>query len=129
MKEKIILFIVTISLGFCAYGQNKYENLSKSQIIATVRSEFLNDTIKKNVESKLVLIDGIHMFKPGLLEPKHILEFLDEVFVESKIKTIQVLDRELAANLFDGEAQYGVVAIRLRKGVNLSLNILGFAMH
>jgi hypothetical protein len=124
MKGKIILLIVAIMVCCYSYGQNRYSNLSKSQIIDAVRSEFLNDTI-----SKLVLINGTYLFKPDILAPESLTEFLDEVFVESKIKEIAVIDREWASTHFDGDARNGVVAILSEEKVMFSLEVLSCALN
>ena len=143
MKKFVAIFIVFISVY--TYGQNEYGNLSKSQLIDFLRNEFFADTIKfeksdiiqtekgkRNVNSysKLVVINGEFFFKPDIMETKSLIEFLDEVFIENKIKGISVINEEQASILrFEGEAMNGVVAIHLEKGVNLSLKILGLALN
>ena len=143
MKKIVAIFIVFISVY--TYGQNEYENLSKSQLIDFLRNEFFADTIKfeksdiiqtekgkRNVNSysKLVVINGKFFFKPDIMETKSLIEFLDEVFIENKIKGISVINEEQASILrFEGEAMNGVVAIHLRKEVNLSFKILGLALN
>jgi hypothetical protein len=143
MKKLVTIFIVFISVH--TYGQNEYGNLSKSQLIESLRNEFFADTIKfeksdiiqtergkKNINpySKLVIINGELLFKPDVMESKSLTEFLDEIFIESKIKDISAVNKVQASFLhFEGEAMNGFVAIHLEKEVNLSLKILGLALN
>ena len=143
MKKFVAIFIFFISVH--TYGQNEYGNLSKSQLIYFLKNEFFADTVKfkksdiiqtekgkKNVNSysKLVIINGEFFFKPDIMDPKSLTEFLDDIFIESKIKGIGVIDKEQASTLhFEGESMNGVVAIHLEKEVNLSLIILGLALN
>ena len=153
------LFIFTVFISVYSYGQNKYDNLSKSQI-EYLRSEFLSDAIKfkksdiiwtesgntikfkktgiiqtesekRNINSysKLVVVNSKYLFLLDIMDTESLIEFINEVLVESKIKKLAVIDKETASALnFNGDAKNGIVAIHLKKE-KLSPKILALSTN
>jgi hypothetical protein len=75
--------------------------------------------------SKLYIINSRYSYKLDIIEPKQVLEFVNEVLDGRKVKQILLLDGHIASPYFGTHAGNGAVVITLTDGAKFNPRIGG----
>ena len=137
---KIIFNLIFFSFPFLILGQNS----SKKEVIDNIKTEIYKDTIKfekndliftalgrKNLNSysKLYIIDKKYYYKLDIIKEKAVQEFVKEYLSESKVETIEFIEKEKGMSFYGSNAENGVVIISINKKINYNPKVAGLKLN